>query len=1477
MRIQKTSQLITLGVIALSALSIGCALWSLRLRHLEERAYETRRESLDMAEQLAAGSDRLTTAVRGYAATGDRRYYDAFQKELTVDRTRDKALDRLMELGLAEAELKLITRAKANSDQLVSLENRAMEAVARTNLTEAIALVFGDEYRVAKDSIAQPIAESRRLLAERTSAEARELASRAATAGIFAISALLLNATAIVAALLMFYGKRVVNPLSTLNQSLRDLVARKAGAAIGYQEDASEIGELARSMENYHLTVDEAERQRWVKTSVAEIGESLQGAEQPDEFGNRLLSKLVPLIGGGCGAFHLFQEKDGRYHFTSGYGSDRRATDQGFAPGESIVGQAAVEKKVIVLTDLPADYVRIASGLGDAPPTVLAAVPIATQERVLAVVEIASFATLTEQQRGLLDEVAAMVALKLEILQRNQRTRELLERVKTTEERTRLILDSTDEGIFGMSPDGSITFVNTATSRMLGFTAEEMIGQPAHALIHHHLADGNIYPVEKCPMRAACQQGEVRRVDDEFLWRKDGTGFPVEYGTTPILKDGKILGAVVSFTDITERKRAEKTIHQANFLSDMALELTKCGYWHVDYSDPEYYYQGERAARIVGEEIKPDGRYHLQNEWFSRLIEANPETAQDAAERYQGALDGKYPNYDAIYAYKRPCDGRIVWLHASGSLVRGEDGKPRFMYGVYQDITDLKKLEDDLVAAKEKAEEATGMKSLFLANMSHEIRTPMNAIIGLSHLALKTPLNPKQRDYVSKVHNAGTSLLAIINDILDFSKIEAGKLDIETTDFQIDEVLNSVTTLTAQKAHEKGLEFLADVPAAIPQNLRGDPLRLGQILTNLVNNAVKFTEQGEIRLKIELLEKTGEKVQLKFSVRDTGIGMTPEQVAKLFQAFTQADMSTTRKHGGTGLGLTISRKLVEMMGGRIWIESEAGVGSTFLFTVWLGVGSATGHGRMLPEQLHRLNVLVVDDNSAAREILAEALKGVTSHVDVVSSGAEAVAAVKQHDASAPYDLVFMDWRMPGMDGLQATRHIKSDETLKQQPAIVMVTAFGREEVREESERLGIDSFLVKPVTKSMLVDTMVTLFAPSAEETAHAAMDDRHAGRLTGARILLAEDNEINQQIAVELLEGVGARITVANNGQEAVDHLQREPTAFDLVLMDLQMPVMGGYEATVKIRSGAAFTKLPIIAMTAHATIEEKQKCLDAGMNDHISKPIDPNALFETVGRFYKPLTVQQEQTSNIERSTSNIQRLDGAPSLDVGSSMLNVECSESSPGKQETIPIDALPYIFGLDTKDGLSRVAGNRKLYLKLLRQFVAQQGPSPAEITDALDRNDAPLAERIAHTVKGVAGSLGMSGVQQIAAKLEKAIAARTTAAGLAPVMDEFRATLLDFVTRIGTALPSLDTAPPSTEDAAPFDPALAKPIVKEMIGHLNNFDPAAGECLEANRAVFQSLLPAESFARFEQHVSGFAFADALAQLQPAAIAKGLFTS
>jgi two-component system sensor histidine kinase/response regulator len=695
--------------------------------------------------------------------------------------------------------------------------------------------------------------------------------------------------------------------------------------------------------------------------------------------------------------------------------------------------------------------------------------------------------------------------------------------------------------------------------------------------------------------------------------------------------------------------------------------------------------------------------------------------------------------------------------------------------------------------------------------------------------------------------------LAIINDILDFSKVEAGKLDIEYTSFQLDNVLESVANLTAQRAHDKGLEFLLDAPRSIPQHLVGDPLRLGQVITNLVNNAVKFTERGEVSVTVEQLEQTEEKVELGFSVRDTGIGMTPEQTARLFQPFSQADMSTTRRYGGTGLGLTISRRLVELMGGQIGLASEPGVGTTFHFTVWLQRGSETTSRRVVPERLPLLRVLVVDDNAAARDILVDALSSVVEDVDAVSSGAEALAAVRQADATAPYDVVFMDWRMPGLDGLETTRRIRDDSASQHQPAVVMVTAFGRQEVREEAEQLGIAAFLVKPVTCSMLVDTLITLFAPTATEAADAAAAlTGHSANLSGMRILLVEDNEINQQIAVELLQGAGATVEVAENGRLGVERLQRGPfpPPFDLVLMDLQMPEMDGFQATAQIRADPRIAMLPILAMTAHATLEERQRCLGAGMDGHLTKPIDPAILFETVRQhWHRP---PEAAATAMEEASAAI------PTTSVA--------SLAAEGR--------LPEVAGLDASDGLLRVAGNRTLYLKLLRQFVEQQADTPAQIGAQLAAADFATAERLAHTVKGVAGNLGAGRVQATAAELERSIGSRADPAILEAQREQLARVLTELVEGLRRALgpPPAALAPPG--EVLAIDPAEIARVVAEMGRYLAEFDAAAVDCLAAHREVFRSLLTAEGFAEFERLVEGYAFDEARAQLEQAGAALEL---
>ncbi|EDP65362.1 hypothetical protein BAL199_11916 [alpha proteobacterium BAL199] len=639
---------------------------------------------------------------------------------------------------------------------------------------------------------------------------------------------------------------------------------------------------------------------------------------------------------------------------------------------------------------------------------------------------------------------------------------------------------------------------------------------------------------------------------------------------------------------------------------------------------------------------------------------------------------------------------------------------------------------ENLALATDQAEKAARAKAEFLANMSHEIRTPMNGVIGLSGLALKSELPEHARDYLEKINRSSLILLRIIDDILDFSKIEAGQMSIEATEFDLDDVLQDVATLIADRQEQKPVEVVFSSEPDLPRTLVGDPHRLGQILLNLIGNALKFTEAGEIVVRISATERLEDQLRLQVSVADTGIGMTDEQMARLFKAFSQADGSTTRRFGGTGLGLAICKQLVELMGGTISVESTPGAGSTFSFTILVGDRGADGE-RQLARQIDpsAIRTLIVEDNAVARAVLADTLKGLRfTDVEAVGDGPAALGAFAEAQLRGqPFDLVLVDWKMPGMDGIATARRLKELSTPGAVPSILMVTAHSRAEVVEHAREVGILKVLVKPVNVSMLVDSIAD--ALDAGAGAHAVTGEGRGPEtvprpaLKGVRVLLVEDNEINQQIAREVLEDVGVTVAIADNGMIALSMLRGNGPLPDAILMDLQMPELDGYETTRWIRSDDRLAHIPIIAMTAHVTDDERKRCLAAGMVDHVAKPVDVRQLLDT-----------------LERWTGNRE----TPQLDDTEDSATEVAAEPTPeGAAPVLDLEAASKRLGLPLK-ALQRAA----------QQFAATYRDAPTTLSDLLDRDQRAEAQRLAHTIVGLAGTIGSDELAAEARVVETAL-------------------------------------------------------------------------------------------------------------------------
>jgi two-component system, sensor histidine kinase and response regulator len=673
-------------------------------------------------------------------------------------------------------------------------------------------------------------------------------------------------------------------------------------------------------------------------------------------------------------------------------------------------------------------------------------------------------------------------------------------------------------------------------------------------------------------------------------------------------------------------------------------------------------------------------------------------------------------------------------------------------------VSELRHSESSLRQEREVAEAATRAKSDFLANMSHEIRTPLNAVIGLSDLALLANPNSRQASYLRKIRNAGKMLLGVINDVLDFSKIEAGKLEMESEPFDVREVVDGIADMFSPAVAEKGLELILSVSPDIPHRLLGDGMRLGQVLVNLVSNAVKFTDEGEVSLTVSLGSSSGDEMVLQVAVEDTGIGIAKNKQEALFQSFTQADSSTTRKYGGTGLGLAICQRLVELMGGQLRVESDLGKGSNFSFLATLGrVAEWTKEAsEALPGEAVVSRVLVVEDNVTTQRYLLELLASFSLHGEVAANGQEALAELERVASTRPYDLVILDWRMPVMDGLETARRMRSHPELRRIP-VIMLTAYGSEEITQTALAAGIRKVLAKPVKQSTLFGAILSCLGYSSMATSQSTLaglgDSRAARQCRLLRVLLVEDNPINQQVALEILGLADVDVAVANNGEEAFLALESE--AFDAILMDVQMPVLDGHAATRAIREGklqladsqrtvmlpGGRKSVPIIAMTAHALKGDRERCLAAGMDDYLRKPIDAPRLFETLSRW----TSQELDTHEVV-----------SPSL-------------PSPTS-----------VRGISMQEALTRVGGNRKLLRKLLMEFRRDHSEAPEQILALLEAGDSQGAERAAHTIKGMALIFGARELSEAAERLERALSELGAATGegdlLAELQDELEAVL-----------------------------------------------------------------------------------------------------
>ena len=926
----------------------------------------------------------------------------------------------------------------------------------------------------------------------------------------------------------------------------------------------------------------------------------------------------------------------------------------------------------------------------------------------------------------------------------------------------------------------TVLFASEATSKIFGYESFELIGCQWHKMV-----DWEDSSIKQLHANVEILKNGVKDFTTSTLYLKSKDGSHKIVSNTSYAVRGvngefiKIEGLI---EDITKYEKVAQVYR--NFIENIGDYFAMFSY---EPKSAVVSFITPAVEKIFGIQIDD-----VVNKPWTTTIKWDPQDIEKAMVHVDRIVDGRDSSSQIQLSFTHP-DGTKRFCKSTSFAIRDNNGNCISINGILEDVTEHVKAENEIIIAKEEAEAAAKVKSDFLANMSHEIRTPMNAIMGMTHLVLDTDLEKKQRNYLNKIYRSSELLLGILNDILDMSKIESGKLNVEKISFDFSDVLEELKDSISFLLKDKNINLTYWINPETPQKLIGDPLRLRQIFLNLVSNAIKFTDKQEsdIIVRVEVQKYEDEKVILHFSVEDNGIGMSQEQLSKLFNAFVQGDTSTTRSFGGTGLGLVITKRLLELMDGKIWVESELGKGSKFHFSIPYTIDK-NALKQKLETLFNELNVLFVDDHDVIRQVFEETWKKIGYNLTTATNTEDALKYFKE--TKKPFDLVITDWLMRGQDGVEFIKKIQENTNLQKQPKVIVVTAHNMIEVKEAFSGLKIDGYLSKPICLSKLNDIVVKIFKKkndSVKPTLNTSYISGFLEDLKGAKVLLVEDNEINQELAVDLLEKGGISVVVASNGIEAIAKLDKEK--FDGILMDCQMPIMDGYEATKQIRKKEEYKDIPILALTANVMQTDIEKAIESGMNDQIIKPIRYLDMFSKMAKWIKPSGLVKFNTSISKENESN-----------------------------------GIPKIEGLDIDKGLDIVQNNKALYLKLLRKFRDTNGYDFAqEFKKTYNNGDFKTAERSIHTLKGVAGTIGATKLYNSSSKLNDACKNNLEES----TIKELYLDVLDILNPLLSSLKIIDSQNTADNCSMDLDKDKAILLIEKINGLISDYDAQALDVID----------------------------------------------